>query len=74
MEEQVIPTASIPPTHEHGVTLLLSHLCRWAQGGCSTVAYQQASAVAKPPAAVLSSQHEGEGLTGTKNANTKITY
>lgn len=30
---------------------------------CSTVAYQQASAVTEPPAAILSSQHEGEGLT-----------
>ena len=32
----------------------------------STVAYQQASAVPKPPAAVLSSQHEREGLTIAK--------
>lgn len=32
----------------------------------STVAYQQAPAVPKPPAAVLSSQHEGEGLTVEK--------
>lgn len=33
----------------------------------STVAYQQASAVAKPPAAVLSGQHEGKGLAVRKN-------
>lgn len=32
----------------------------------STVAYQQASAVPKPPAAILSSQHEREGLTIAK--------
>lgn len=31
------------------------------------VAYQQAPAVPKPPAAVLSGQHEGEGLTADKN-------
>lgn len=34
-----------------------------------TVAHQQASAVPEPPAAVLSSQHEGEGLTAAKNTN-----
>lgn len=39
--------------------------------GSWTVAYQQSSAVPKPPAAVLSSQHEGEGLT---EAQTKKTY
>lgn len=32
-----------------------------------TVTYQQASAVPKPPAAVLSSQHEGEGLAEGHN-------
>lgn len=32
-----------------------------------TVTYQQASAVPKPPAAVLASQHEGEGLTAVQN-------
>lgn len=37
----------------------------WGGGG-STVAYQQASAVPKPPAAIFSSQHEGEGLTVAK--------
>lgn len=37
-----------------------------------TVVYQQASAVPKPPAAVLSSQHEGEGLTVVKNKHTHV--
>lgn len=32
-----------------------------------TAAYQQAPAVPKPPAAVLPSQHEGEGLAEAKN-------
>lgn len=56
-----------------------SHVCHNKQGsaGCEpgaedqrerglTVAYQQASAVPKPPAAILSSQHEREGLAVEK--------
>lgn len=43
---------------------MVSHIAL-SQPGLSGawVAYQQASAVPKPPAAILSSQHEGEGLT-----------
>lgn len=49
----------------------ISHICCNILGSagceqrmrCLTAAYQQASAVPEPSAAVLSSQHEGKGLT-----------
>lgn len=69
-------TANIHTAHQWTCRKMVSHfhtvhLCSNNLGSagceqsmrCSTVAYQQASAVPEPSATILSSQHEGEGLT-----------
>lgn len=75
--------ASAPCHRSHRKTtrqIHISHICHNKQGtaGCgqraederdSTAAHQQAPAVAEPPAAVLSGQHEGEGLAVGKDQN-----
>lgn len=40
---------------------------RGGEDGEVAAAYQQASAVPEPPAAIFSSQHEGEGLAVAKD-------